>query len=85
MSFKEFTTSTKSPSYLASVFLHNYERAGVSAELERQTNANYWYKYLTGNTPPDIPPDNPGGDTPTTKKKKGYNFVLFNKRRRIYG
>jgi hypothetical protein len=69
------------------VFLLNYERAGVSALSERQTNANYWYKYLTGNTPPDIPPDDPGGDTPTptTKKKKGYNFVLFGKRRRIYG
>lgn len=83
MSFSDFTTSTNSPSYLASVFLHNYERAGVSAELERQTNANYWYKYLTGN--------NPGGDTPTptptptNKKRKGYNFVLFGKRRKIYG
>lgn len=87
MTFREFTTSTKSPSYLASVFLYNYERAGVSAELERQNNANYWFEYLTGNTPPDEP-DNPGGDEPsipTSKKKKGYNFVLFNRRRRIYG
>lgn len=47
-SFKEFTTSTKSPSYLASAFLYNYERAGVSAEDERRENAAYWYNNLTG-------------------------------------
>lgn len=46
-SFKEFTQSTKSVTYLASAFLHNYERAGVSAESERQQNAQYWYEHLT--------------------------------------
>lgn len=45
-SFKEFTTSTKTPSYLASAFLKNYERAGVEVESERQENAVYWYNYL---------------------------------------
>lgn len=48
-SFSEFTKSTKSVSYLASAFLHNYERAGVSAESERQENAQYWYDNLTVN------------------------------------
>lgn len=48
--FKEFTQSTKDVSYLASAFLHNYERAGVSAETERQENALYWYEHLTGET-----------------------------------
>ena len=83
-SFQEFTTSTQSPSILAEMFLLNYERAGVSALEERQSNANYWYKYLTGNTPtnPDEP-DNPDTPSVSTKKKKGYNFVLFNRRRRI--
>lgn len=84
ISFSEFTTSTLSPSVLAEIFLLNYERAGVAALEERQTNANYWYNYLTGNTPPD----DPGGDIPggtTTKKRKGYNFVLFNAaKRRIF-
>ena len=45
--FSQFTKSTKSVTYLASAFLHNYERAGVSAETERQNNALYWYEHLT--------------------------------------
>ena len=49
-SFSEFTKSTKSVTYLASAFLHNYERAGVSAETERQENATYWYNNLTVGT-----------------------------------
>ena len=49
MSFKEFTTSTGRPEDLASVFLYNYERAGVSAENERRENALNWYLYLGGN------------------------------------
>lgn len=88
MSFSAFSKSTLSPSVLAEVFLLNYERAGVSALAERQKNANYWYEYLTGNVSPDEPdepdePVNPGGTT--SKKRKGYNFVLFGRRRRIYG
>ena len=51
MSFKEFTTSTGRPEDLASVFLYNYERAGVSAENERRENALNWYLYLGGNLP----------------------------------
>lgn len=47
-SFKTFTQSTQSPSYLASAFLKNYERAGVERESERQENAEYWYQYLSG-------------------------------------
>lgn len=87
ISFSEFTTSTLSPSVLAEVFLLNYERAGVSALSERQANANYWYEYLTGNTPdnPDEPDEPDIPSTPTNKKRKGFNFVLFGKRRRIYG
>lgn len=49
-SFSEFTKSTKSVTYLASAFLHNYERAGVSAETERQQNAQYWYEHLEGSS-----------------------------------
>ena len=51
MSFKEFTKSTGRPEDLASVFLYNYERAGVSAENERRENALNWYLYLGGNLP----------------------------------
>ena len=51
MSFKEFTTSKERPEDLASVFLYNYERAGVSAENERRENALNWFLYLGGNLP----------------------------------
>lgn len=78
-SFIEFTKSTKTPSYLAAAFLKNYERAGVEVLELRQTYANNWYKYLTG-IDPSIP------DEPTYKnKKKGFNFLLFKKRKMIYG
>ena len=48
--FKQFTQSTKDVQYLASCFLHNYERAGVSAEDERRQNAVYWFNNLTVNS-----------------------------------
>ena len=51
MSFKEFTTSKERPEDLASVFLYNYERAGVTAENERRENALNWYLYLGGIIP----------------------------------
>lgn len=84
--YLEFMTSTKSISYLTKAFLYNFERASAEALDERIANANYWYEFLTGNIPP-IDPDEPNPPTPTPsgKKKKGYNFVLFNRRRRIYG
>ncbi len=77
ISFEDFTTSTESITYLTTAFLKNYERAGVERLEERIEYANNWYTYLTGHEPVD----------PTTKKKKKkYNFILFNKRRRgIYG
>lgn len=83
-SFAEFTTSTQTPYYLACAFAWNYERSAVvlwgteeeqeALRQQRGGNANYWYEYLTGLNP-DIP-------TPTSNKRKGYNFVLFNKKRR---
>lgn len=66
--FKEFTTSTKTPYYLACAFAWNYERSyvvlyGTEAEREalrqaRGGNAEYWYEYLTG-LQPDIPDPEP--------------------------
>ena len=71
-SFSEFTKSTKSVTYLASAFLHNYERAGVSAESERQNNAQYWYNNLTVSTEPEEPeePQEP------TEEQKNYQKIL---------
>lgn len=88
--FKQFTTSDKDPYYLACAFAWNYERSyvvlyGTAEEQEalrqqRGGSAAGWYSYLyeyyQGGTPdqPDIPT--------VRRKKKKYNFILFNRRRR---
>jgi hypothetical protein len=84
LTLTEFVLSTKSPGYLAKAFLYNYERAGVEAVDKRVEYANYWYEFLTG-SPPPYDPDDPTPTPTKPKKRKGYNFVLFNRRRRIYG
>lgn len=76
MSFKEFTQSNESVRTLASAFLLCYERpADQSSSVQnyRGELAESWYTYLTGKEP----------TTPGKKsKRKKYNFILFNKRRR---
>ena len=52
MSFRDFTTSDKAPSYLAQVWLYNYERPASLNQPLRSTQAEYWYKYITGHEPP---------------------------------
>lgn len=90
MSFKEFTTSTKSVNYLARGFIICYERPAdqsTSAQNYRASLAEEWYSYLTGVTPEPPTPDEP--DDPIipsdSKKRKKYNFLLFqaNKRKRL--
>lgn len=80
-SFAEFKKSTQTPEYLASAFLKNFERAGVEKEAQRKEQARKWYNYLisppTGDTPES-------GGTTTKRKRKGFNFVLFNRQRRMY-
>lgn len=49
-SFNEFKVSTKSPEYLASAFLKNFERAGVEVEENRRTQARAWYSFLLNNS-----------------------------------
>lgn len=55
----EFKTSDLSPAYLATAFLYNYERPKSLNQPQRRTQADYWYKYLTGKEPPEPGPDNP--------------------------
>lgn len=72
-SFETFKTSNEEPEYLASAFLKNFERAGVEVEEKRRTQARKWYDFLLGL---DI-------FVPVkSSKRKGYNFLLFNKNRR---
>ena len=52
MSFRDFTTSDKAPSYLAQVWLYNYERPASLNQPLRSTQADYWYQYITGHEPP---------------------------------
>lgn len=78
-SFKEFSTSGLTVSELAKAFLLCYERPADQSESVqnyRSSLAEAWYTELSGTTPSDP-------STPSTKaKRKKYNFILFNTRRR---
>lgn len=52
LSFEEFTKSNDTPYNLAMAFLANYERPGDPNQPWRGTQANEWYEYLSGETPP---------------------------------
>lgn len=54
LTYDEFKISLESPSYLALVFLKNYERAGDEKISKRQEYANNWYQYFSGQPP--VPP-----------------------------
>ena len=78
VSFSDFKTSYAEPEYLASVFLKNFERAGVEVEEERKQQARKWFNILI-----DFDGSQPSGTV--TRKKKGYNFLLFNAGRKRHG
>lgn len=81
MSFKEFSQSNESVSYLARGFLLCYERPADQSESVqnyRASLANSWYEFLSGVTPDE--PDNP---SPTKWKRKKFNFLLFSRNRRF--
>lgn len=81
ISFEEFKRSSQPPSWCASAFLKNFERAGVEKEEDRREKASLWKIYIQEHEGMD--PDQPDTPTPTKpKKKKKFNFVLFNARRR---
>lgn len=56
--YDEFKTSKESAEYLASVFLKNFERAGVEREQDRRDNASNWFVFLQ-NYPVTPDPSNP--------------------------
>ena len=75
LTFAEFKTSTRSPYYLAGAFLYNYERPQTPNPTLRGQQANAWYQYLTGETPPT---PTPGGKPYIPKPMK---FIYYLKRR----
>lgn len=46
MTFKQFSTSTQTPTYLAKAFIENYERPFDTNQPIRGTQAEFWYNYL---------------------------------------
>lgn len=51
ISFGEFKVSNDTPENLASIFLKNFERAGIEAENTRRKNARKWYNYIKNLSP----------------------------------
>lgn len=70
MTFKEFSTSTETPHYLAMVFIANYERPFDANQPIRGEQAKAWYDFLEGDTP------NPPNPQPTKKKGMPLYFYL---------
>lgn len=69
ISFMDFLTKEGyTPEYLASAFVHNYERpASYSGEGQRRANARWWYTWMTGGgAGPWPPPPDPNPDPPYT-------------------
>lgn len=77
LTFKEFTTSGKSPEYLAQAFLYNYERPASLDQPARSTQAREWYDFIL-NLYPDAPtPSEPDEPTPTGKKEMSKLLLYF--------
>lgn len=72
LTLQQYKESTASPSYLAEVWLANYEMPlDPSATInDRKAEANYWYEYFTGSPPPPPPP-------PIIKPKKRFKWWMY--------
>lgn len=66
LTFKEFRTSTQTPTYLANAFLYNYERPEDTPQPKRGEQAEKWYRVLSKLTP----------STPA-KKSKDLDLLLL--------
>ena len=75
LSFSEYKTSNKSPSYLAWAFIYNYERPANKNQPHRAESAEAWYTFLTGEPAPSDPSD--PTPTPNKDKKKGMSLLLM--------
>lgn len=76
MTFAQYTKSTKSPAYLADVWLKNYERPAVINQPKRGTQAQAWADRLTEEPipqPPDVPVPTP---EPEPEPPEGYTLKV---------
>ena len=71
MPWADFKVSTNSPNDLAVLYYWVYEYSGALDPGSRGTQADKWYTFLTGSTPP-------GPEPPTPSK---YNFLYGGKRK----
>lgn len=76
LSFKAFTTSGKSPEYLAQAFLYNYERPASLNQPNRSTQAREWYNFIV-NLYPDAPTPNEPDEPTATGKKEMSKLLLY--------
>lgn len=79
-SLEEYKISDLSPEDCASIWLHNYERAGVEVENERRTQARYWHDYLQSVGP--LPPVGPGKPIPEWYITANQQYAFFTMRKR---
>lgn len=72
MSFTDFYTNAqnKTITFLTHTFFHCYERG--TWDPVRVTDANYWYNYLGGITPPEPPTP-----TPTSRKLPLFFYIRY--------
>lgn len=63
LTFRQYIASTSSASYLAQVFINNYERPANPNQPKRWQWATDWYNKLSGDTPTPPTPPSPSGDT----------------------
>lgn len=57
LTFRQYAVSTSSASYLAQVFINNYERPANPNQPNRWQWATNWYNVFSGITPPPPPSD----------------------------
>lgn len=74
LTFAQFIKSTASPYYLGMTFLNNYEMPKVINQPIRGTQAEYWYRFLSGEEPPAPGPGEGGNDR--NEYTKGRSFII---------
>lgn len=82
MTFAEYIKATESPYQMAMTFLNNYEMPQVINQPKRGTQAEKWYKFLSGEEPPKPPSGGGGDDRNTYSTGKSILVPILHLRRR---